>query len=475
MPFNEAEAQAGHQIALSFGDQLPETTQLQAASELGVTILETSRTEILDIQEANRFYLFIQAGPRFIKNYQLQENPQKYVDRVTQIVREIPEDQMHRVLAVQIFEFPHEWYSAFGPLSEQTVAQIAEVSDNQFYYTSLLTDTRYQPTGIHFTSLRVPTGYDEELNSPVIYFEPSDNIRESLITLEHIMQQSRQFEESVIVIPAEWILNVAEHYPDVGIVISLYHDGVLNSFPLPAERTESPAFNWDIILLFIIWGSFVIHFRYQPIYSQSLMRYFTNHTFFVEDVMEHRIRNIMPGMYLLIQHTFLTGLFIYLCSELLLTESGREIISDSFSNLIFMQNVQLNFFILGILLALILQTISVLWIYLLNKNMKRISQTVNLYSWPLHLNLLVVTCLVMFNQIDVSQFWIILFCSLFVLVWFFSFNIAAVNATKFLEKFRILYLAGTVGIHVLILSLVIIHILFTPALFEPLAFAFTAP
>ncbi|MEX2457092.1 MAG: hypothetical protein WD381_07240, partial [Balneolaceae bacterium] len=304
---------------------------------------------------------------------------------------------------------------------------------------------------------------------------PGDDERQTLLTLEKQLNESLRFDDSLIILPAEWLLNKLEENPDFQFIIQKYLNGEQVTIPLPNQSADNPGVNWSVLLLFLIWISFVLHYKYQPVYSQSAARYFTNHTFFVTDIMENRLRNPLPGIYLLLQHALITGLFFYVSAQVLFSENGLQILAHHFPSIIWLESVLGSFFLIGIILALILQSVSILWIYLLNNKLRYFSQVINLYSWPLHINLFSVTLLVMFNQVGFGEKWIMALGIIFGLVWFFSFNIAAIDGAKFLDKYRILYLLATVGLHVLIVVIIIWFVLFSASITDPFRFAISAP
>lgn len=464
----------GHRVAISVDGQFPVADQLEFINGLGIDLIEADNFSGMPSGLEDRFYYLLRTGPYYSTSYRLAADDY-LLEMIYSSYNSIPQDTQSRVAAVSIASYPFEKGNGFIQVFAELSATVANQIGLPLYYRSLYTDADIIPPGIDFVSTRIKPGFDGELPGSVIHFLPSENNRESLQTLAHIFTQSYRFQDSIIILPAGWLINLLETNPDYRYIITAYKSGTFSTLPLPAEEDDVPEMNWSVFLLFLIWGSFVLHYRYQPVYGQSLMRYFNNHSFFLADIMENRFRNIMPGIYLLLQHALLTGLFLYASLNVMLTEAGKEILTTHFSSLFFVAGFGGNVFLIGFFLALLMQFLSILWIYLPNKNMTRFSQAVNLYSWPLHLNLLVVTFLVMFNQVGIVQGWVTAFAVLFIFVWFFSFNIAAVDSAKFLDRYRVVYLAGTVGLHVILLAILFGWFYYTPFIYETIAFALTSP
>lgn len=464
----------GHRIAISVDDHFPGSTQLNTLSDLGIDLIETEDFSEFPADLSENFYYLLRTGPRFGTPYRLTDD-EELLQRVTGDYNRLPDTIRDRVAAVSIADYPFEDGDGFIQVFAGYAASVSNRVPHPLYYRSLYTGADMIPPGIDFASTRIKPGFDEELPGSVVHFLPSDNNYESLQTLAHIFTQSYRFRDAIIILPSGWLIGLVEENPDYRHIITAYKNGDFSTLPLPAEKEPAPEMNWSVFLLFLIWGSFVLHYRYQPVYGQSLMRYFTNHSFFLADIMENRFRSIMPGIYLLLQHALLTGLFLYASLNVLLTVSGKEILATHFSSLFFINNFGGNVFLIGFFLSLVMQSLSILWIWLPNKKMTRFSQAVNLYSWPLHLNLMVVTFLVMFNQVGIGHNRVIAFAVLFILVWFFSFNIAAIDSAKFLDRHRVLYLAGTVGLHAILLAVLIGWLYYTPFIYETVAFALTSP
>jgi len=474
----QTEPQQGNRIAISIDqdqERFPTNTDFQSLSDLGIVLIETDRVTDLPESLDQRFFILLRTGPVYSTPRQINNNlsifKQNSIESYQEATRIFPD----RIVAVSILNYPYEMSYRFSASAENLADSVSTDIHVPLYYKSILSTTEDLPDGFQFVSNQVQPKENLSATTSSIHFIPGDEERESLKTLENLFNQSLGFDESLIIVPSEWLLNKLEEDPNFQFIIQKYINGETVTIPLPAKEATTPTLNWSVVLLFLIWISFVVHYKYQPIYSQSVARYFTNHPFFVMDIMENRLRNPLPGIYLLLQHAVITGLFFYVSTQVLFSENGLDILAYHFSFLFWSDYILISLFIAGIILALILQAISILWIYLLNNKLRNFSQIINLYSWPLHINLFSVTFLVMFNQVGFGTEWIMALGIIFSLVWFFSFNIAAIDAAKFLDKYRLLNLLGTVGLHVLIVIIALWFIFFSPAIIDPLRFAISAP
>lgn len=469
---------SGTRIALELTSQNNRSLsgeQLQQARDIGIDALVISDPGQLAGMDPAGFLIFLNAGYQYPSVYKFQQQMDVLIAKVLEQYRATEQAYPGQIAAVEVFRYPNDKDRRFGPLATQFADSIAQYINRPLYYTSAYPDAPVPADGFQFRSVRyTPPVPADAFQDPSVQFLPSENIRESLRSLEILFGLQTE-SESVIVLPSEWFFDRLEHQPELEYVISSYIDGSRVAFPLPAESEEITGMNWGVLLLFLIWMSVFMHLKFQPIYSQSLPRYFFSHTFLVLDVMEHRIRNSVSGFIVLIQHALLTGLFFYVSAEILISETGLNLLVHYFPYLFPFANPLLSLFFMGVILAFILQLISVFWIYILNREMKYLRQTLNLYSLPLHINLLTVTLLVVFNQVGLGEFWMAALSILFAVVWFCSFNMAAIDGAKFLSRYKFLNILLTVGLHTLLIFGLAWAVINMPQIYEPLQMAVMFP
>jgi len=471
--------QTDHRIVLSVpsdGFTLSEQ-HLQLANTLDITLFEVDHPSVIRQFPSERYYFFANVDLKFqvpgVMHQQMDELTQNIIRTYGDYEREAP----GRIAALGILSYPFESYTLFQRTVTALVDSLQTDVEIPLYYRSAGGRTNDIPSGIRFQSTRFSPGVDIDPAGSVIHFTPTENNNESYRALNRVMNHLITNSESILILPAPWFFNQIESRSELRFLFRDHLNGERVTLPLPSDTSTSPYINWSVILLFLIWGSFALHFRFQPIYGQSVIRYFSNHSFFVADVMEHRLRNVLPGLYLMMQHALLTGLFVFACVEMVVSQLGLEILSYHFSGIMWFGEPLISLFMAGVLGAVLLQTLSVLWIYFANRELTAFSQVLNLYSWPLHVNLFVVTFLIVFNQIRVAPGLILILGAIFILIWFFSFNIAAIDSSKFLEGAlsKSIFLFLTVGLHILLILGILLYALNTPSLIEPILFALDVP
>jgi hypothetical protein len=469
----------GNRIALSFvgpGSFVPTEEQLSFAETVGIDLLEISDPSQIGHLPADRFFLLFDANLKFLTPHRLLNEKDAIAGQVLENIRMITNHYPNRIAAVNLFRYPDDQSERFSQAASLIADSIRHQIDLPLYYQSGFPVPGEVPGGFDFTAnrLQAETALPES-PSQVVFFDPSDQSGESLAALAQILNRSLEFDESIVIIPGGWFFSVTESNPDLAVIFSDYFDGQDVHFPLPAEENSLPPLNWSVLILLVIWISIAVHNRYQPIYLPVISRYFFNHTFFVADVMQGRFRSMPAGIILMSLHCVITGLFLFTVGQSALSPAGREVLANYFPGIILNGYELASLFVIGILAGLLLKSISLSWIYILNKEIKNFIQVINLYSWPLILNLILVSSIVYLAVLEVNQGWIYGFSVLFLLVWFMSFNAAAIAGARYLEKNRILNIFLTVGIHLIVITSILLFVLFTPEFLEPFLLAVSIP
>lgn len=475
----DTDQQQDHRIVLSlYDDFLPGEQHLTLAQEMNITIFEVFDPLQIRSFPEDRFNFFVSPGPDYAVPGILSQNINSIMVQIEQQYQRFEYEAAGRIAAAGILRYPYESHPGFVETVQSLADSVSTTIPVVLYFQSAgIIEHPPLPDGFNFVSKRVFPGPSCSADQSVVHFIPEGNQRDSYTCLNQVMKQLQEFDESILILPASWFFSQLDTTTELRYLFQDYTEGISVTLPLPAASQQQPYINWSIILLLLLWGSFAVHFRYQPMYSQSVIRYFTNHSFFVTDVYEHRLRNILPGLYLLIQHAFLTGLFVLACAEVLLSTQSFAVLGYHFPGLMLLGNNAFSLFTAGIIVAVLLQGISVLWIFFSNTELTSFSQILHLYSWPLHINLLVVTSLIVFIQVGLSLFLIVILAALFILIWFFSFNIAAIDSSRFLQTLssKVIFLSLTVGVHIFLVLSILIYILFTPSILEPILFAIEIP
>ncbi|MDX1641872.1 MAG: hypothetical protein R3220_09265 [Balneolaceae bacterium] len=404
-------------------------------------MLELSFPSPINTSVLDDFYLLVDSDEHFLTIQELNTHQEAILNSILTSYNAVPGELQANVAAIKLFDFPADYNDQFPEAVRDLTFRLSAEMSEPFYYQSAFIKPNTSIASLDFISGRFSAEQDTlPMPVPVLLFEPSGDVSESLQRLESTLNQSLSYSESIIIIPADWFFARLDTQEGFSTIIRSYFNGSSISFPMPENKPQNPNLNWPIIFLVVIWGSFIIHYKYQPIYSASLPRYFFNHSFFVHDVMENRIRSSLPSIVVLIQHTLLTGLIFYLIADAFISKTGYQALVTHYPALFYPGFEPLSLIALGLFIAFFSHVISIAWLHVFNKNFQRLNQTINFYSWPLHINLIIVTLVLYFVQLSDAHNWLIVAAIAYFMVWFFSFTIAAIDGAKFLNKYRALYL-----------------------------------
>lgn len=475
---NEVEHRLGISVSAERLEDINDETLL-LLEDLGISLIEIegllSETQIERIRNTN-LYLFIKQARRFTTPYELEQNEEQYLEQDLSLIRNYDSAFGQRITAYGLFYHPFETSPLMQELMSRYSGKLNASTDrdHDFYYQSAF--PAHSPTvqNFSFYSSQYSPGNDL-LNASVVQFSPEDTETPALKSFRELLGKTLELDQSIVIVELGWLLEQIEQFEPLTNALQTYAFDQEILFPLPADISQPPLPNWVVIFLIVLLATYLIHYKYQPIYQRFLFRYFTAHRFFAEDVMGYRLRSPITGILLFLQHLILWGLFFWLCAQVFFSPMGLDALFHHFPNLNKFGTVPASFFLWGLLVGLALQTISVLWIHLPNQKTRSLVQTLNLYVWPLHLNLLTIFSMVTLHQSGADDLWLHATFILFIVVLFVSFNIASFDSARFLSRYRLLYLFSTVGIHTVLVFSLILYLYSDPAIWQPVRLALSLP
>ncbi len=234
-----------------------------------------------------------------------------------------------------------------------------------------------------------------------------------------------------------------------------------SSIALPKASSDVPLIHWSILVLIALWISLVVNIKLNPGYYELIPRYFTAHRFFVDDILSYRERSAASALFLLFQHALFGGLIIYILSKVYISDIGLDALYHHLPYLGILGQNNFSLFVLSSVLIFIVELIALIWIYLPNANLSHFNQVLNLFTWIFHLDFVIGTIIVVLYFAGFGPVAISILAVIYVLIWFSSFNITALNASKKLGLKRNSYLLKTIGLHTIVsFGLVILLIYF---------------
>lgn len=457
---------------------VPTQEQLEISLKAGVTLFEVSSLTSVSLYAESNISLLFNAGVPYPTVHYLHQNERSIIESVSNKYSRVSSQQRSFIAAVGLFQYPADFSQNFTDLADAIADSISTLINKPLYYHSFSKEN-FASRNISFIAERISakTEGPEQISpsSAVVYLEPSVSHRQTLQALSRLMDSTRKFSESIIILPAEWFFEVYEKHPSIASVLKNYTEGNFIDTPLPVDDSDDMRANPGIILLLLIFAGLAIQYNYQPVLIQYPGRYFFNHSFFVADIMDNRIRSVSPGLTFLGIQAIVNGLFFYTLFDYFFSEAGLNILSHYFAPEI-AHNFELYvIFLAAVIAGFLLHIVAILWLLFLNKEVNNFSKALNIYIWPFTFTLIPAAILVINHHTGNFDWLAISMAIIYLLTWVLAFASASINAARSLEKYRVLNLLFTTGLYTLFFAGIWIAIMMTPHLLESLELALKMP
>ena len=303
---------------------------------------------------------------------------------------------------------------------------------------------------------------------------------------------SNSGQQVVLLIPYGWLRDASKRLPDLIPYFSesLFHTDVPMVNVQPDHSSKQS--NWQLLFLLLLAGSFVAHYRLIPSYGLSFSRYFLNHPFFVTDVSEQHIRDILPGLILIVQWLAAQLILTFTFVTLLLQPAQLGLIhslvqSDTFlsnlfpatdSTVVSLTQIAWQFSFLNALLwvtvlfCTLLIIIQLFWLYLPYRSQRHFHQVLTLLSWPLQVPVLIGSLLVLIITLIpeiVSPAFVV---SVFILSNVIPFLIASADLSQIMPVSKWPYRISTGALWLFVLILLWVFLASQPDASEVIGFFF---
>lgn len=281
------------------------------------------------------------------------------------------------------------------------------------------------------------------------HYIPSESLQDALLPFKKLITATTGSADAPIFVQDNWLLSMLELHPQSKLTFRTLTQKTEPVFPLQDRTLPAPQSSpTTVILLIIIWLTVGLHYRDSPIYRKSLFRYFSGHKFFVTDVAKRHFRTPAPAVILLAQNACILVIGIYISVETLTTPRGLAAFFHHIPGAAALGASALGLGMWALAISLILAIISIFWLSISGKRLSSLTQLATLYSWPLHINLLLVTLAVAFFASGSGTFVVITCTVCVILLQISCFIIAALDAVTFNPSRRLLYLSSTIVIYV---------------------------
>jgi hypothetical protein len=407
--------------------------QLHLFEKLGVTHLEIKNPvseELLTQLENSNFSILIRSQNRFYTLESFDSNKNSFQENVYQLIADYK--PYSRVAGLGIIsqshfrntEFSSAFYSASEQFSSQTDKTLYHFLNNKWYsldnpdlpFGQLLTDTDYETGEL--------TKFDRQFK---VFVESS--------------------EEQILFMHSAWLITVVREFPEFRTSLTMYsHEGSW-SMPLPHQGSTSLEANWLVLALILFWIVLAVQVKFIPNARAMILRYYFAHRFYVDDILHYRERYATQSIIMMVIHAFAGGIVVYVLSALLLSESGLEALYYHLPWLEIFGSGYYSISILAFITLIVLQFVSVFWLYLPAKNLDHVSQIANLYAGLLYTDYMTLTLLISFYLTDFSTALVITLATFYVLIGFINFYLTAFNTARNIGPEKLIYFMITAVLH----------------------------
>ncbi|TVQ66693.1 MAG: hypothetical protein EA360_04170 [Balneolaceae bacterium] len=471
---SESSVFGGNKIAVSLSsDSVPPTShQINLLQKSGISLIELSDPRQITFFSVD--FKFI-AGPfrNFILPEELLNSSSQLITTAVDHFQEFEVRAPGRIIAYNLFHYPYDARPSFFSVSGPIADSIRSETDLPIFYRSYMSSIPEEDHSFDFISLRYPSRLNSLSDPNIIYhFYPDSDHPRSLSSLELLLNEMVRLDDSLILLPDEWLFHILEILPDFHYILAAHTRGkdVEMIYPHLQQQIE---LNINFVLTFtvLLWAFLALLFKFRPFFVELFSRYFFNHSFLISDLVESRLRNRSESGIMLLLHCMISGIFFYTASSLYFSDISFDMLSYHAPFLFPDGYQQLVIFMTGILFATLFHALSITWLALFNKELRKLPFLLNIYAWPFLLNLFPFTLIVFLTQTDrsgmLSAAALILFFTLFIV----AFIVAAYQGGKQLSKYRILNVMITAGLFCGTV-IYLLYLLFTSDLImEPLRLA----
>ena len=267
-----------------------------------------------------------------------------------------------------------------------------------------------------------------------IYFDPISSDYYNLRHLQSLFQTVRDDSDIVLYLNGKWLQNTLNNHPNFKSVITAYATEPNAVFSNPPVGRPPVSPGYTIIVLIIIWLITAIHYGFEPNYRKSMIRYFGNHRFFIDDIQERVLRFANSNIIVMLIQALTGALFLITFFHFFISDSGFRAITAHYPDLDFLGGSDVQLFFIGFMTILTFNLVGSLWIFISCPDFPQYNQVLTLFLWPQHLNLLLLSLLVTLTTAYQSPFVIYLCGILYIIVLLSSFLAASADVYLYTQN-----------------------------------------
>lgn len=425
--------------------------QLAFYEQIGVRFIELKQpvnSAVLDSIANYPFQILIRFNRQFLTTSEIRRDRDDLIQFYNSLIMDYAENES--VISYGLYSFSQSFDTSFIEEFKSITSELNQITNREFYE---ITSGPYN--ALDFSLYEISTDSVPTDISAFILSKPYQ--RNDQLTFKKLIE----LQPTLLFIDSNWLNEAIMDHPPLAKSLLDYAAEDVFILPLPQQNETQSSLNWPVLVFLALWISMGVHIAISQTYKPLIFRYFTGHRFFVDDIMRYRERSTLSGSFLFIQHSFFTGLVTYILSKLLISDKGLDALFHTIPQLAILGQNYFSLFGIGLIVAVIVQLIALAWLYLLNSSMTHFSQVLSLFTWPFHLDFVIVSVMLVLLITGGSTVLILLLGVLFIINWLTAFLLTSFDSSKYLMQKRVGYLIKTFGIHTIINIVLLVLLLGT--------------
>lgn len=438
--------------------------QLSELQQAGITILEIDSplpSEVWDAIDELNFQVYGQLNIRFPVAQIFAEPDSLLLNSIERRINTYIAQPSVR--AIELFEngdiFREEFSLAIAPYA----SQIKQATQENLYFSSDIARENI-PSQMDFFIYNV-TVTPHNHTSPELpaddfihgyRYLPSAELQPYVSPLKHFLE-TLPFEKPIF-FEAEWLFAIMDSRPEFQTTLSELASRPDAVFPVPRESLPEPNNSSSLpsLLLLLVWGSIAIHYSSSPLYRKSAFRYFRGHKFFIRDIFHRQMRSPLPALIIIFQNATVLAISVFAMAAALWNHTGFQALFHYLPALELFPNGPLSLAVWTFGLTLIFSFINIFWLYLAHTSIYSVTQVATIYAWPMQINFLLATVVIALFSSGSHPAFVVATTLVATVIFLLSFIFASVDIYKHLRSKAGLYLGGTAGIYIVLITITVI-------------------
>lgn len=435
--------------------------QLRQFRDLGISALELqqipSRRVWYEINQGN-FTVYGSLGILFPTAHTFAEADSTFGMRVGDAIRDFAAQPA--VKALNLFTHGAVHQADFNRAAASFFSRFRTLREVKLYHTGRWAPAHAGlPARFYMHDIHLSPANTDSLTIPAsstllgYRYRPPDVLKELVTPLQRVARGTSGHPQKPLFMEGNWLLSMVEKHPRLRKTLHSLSSDADPVFPIPSEAQPSQSTSpLPTLTLLLVWATLAFHYNTSPLYRKSLFRYFTGHTFFLNDIFRQHIRSPFPALVIIMQNALLTAAVAFTIVTNFWSELGLRSLIYHFPDLFLISGSEYDIFIAFFGFTLVFSLAGILWLYFPYTSIVSITQIMTVFAWPMQINIVLGSFVIAVQASGGHATITVFLAGLILLVCLWSFVIAALDASRSLPVKRLRYISVTAGLYLVVLT-----------------------